>query len=417
MEFLLFEHISGYALFELKSHEDITASKNTHLYADPARLSQMVQLVSFLRFEDLDSSLSNLGTIAQNIVSDELKNFLILNNVKTIHCDRSLAQALGSLGFKTRQSDIIQRAVRTNQNKLLKISEMDQKRLILSASHGFSRNKIEYNVKMEDNLIIQSSMSMEQLKKDIDSYSKRLVSIYDFYVPELKEVFPQIPDFVRAVKILQNTREGLGAKLDEIERGFGADKKDLLARRLRTTIGNDLDSVDLKNISQIVSILDEKINILADLRAYMSGKLELVAPNLTKLVGDMMAARLIAQVGGLLNLAKCPSSTVQVLGAESALFRSLKAKSPTPKHGFLFESTAVMAANDKNKGRIARFLATKISLACRIDYFSEERSDTYGKKLKKLVEKKIRSFTTNEVVENTSKVLERVAQKLAKLNK
>lgn len=417
MEFLLFEHISGYALFELREYEDIVASKTSHLYSDISRLSQILRLVSFFKFETQDTAFEHLDLVSQNTVHEDLKNFLLLNQVEVVHCDRSIQQALSSMGFQTKLSDTIQRAVRMNQNKLLGIGEAEQRRLVLSASHNFSRKKIEYNIKREDNLIIQSILMAEQLERDIDSYSKKLMNAYDFYFPELKTVFRDIKEFVDAAEILGDIRHDLDAKLQGIEERFGKEKRDQVACCLETTIGNPADAGDIRNMGQIVGIIGEKLQILDGLGTYLEKKLATVAPNLAALVGCTMAAKLIAHAGGLLSLAKCPSSTVQVLGAESALFRALKTKSPTPKHGILFHSRALAKTDAPNKGRIARFLAAKISLASRIDYFGEERTDEYGRELRRLVDKKVKSLRTNDEVERTDAVLERVAQKLASLSR
>ena len=94
-----------------------------------------------------------------------------------------------------------------------------------------------------------------------------------------------------------------------------------------------------------------------------------VAPNLTTLVGESVGAKLIQHSGGLSNLIKYPASTIQILGAEKALFRALKAKTNTPKYGLLYHSTFIGKATGKNKGKISRYLANKCCLASRIDYF------------------------------------------------
>merc|ERR1719429_532956 len=111
-----------------------------------------------------------------------------------------------------------------------------------------------------------------------------------------------------------------------------------------------------------------------------------IAPNLASLVGETIGARLIAHAGSLTNLAKYPASTVQILGAEKALFRALKTKGNTPKYGLIFHSTFIGRAQQKNKGRISRYLANKCSLASRIDNFSDESSTVFGSKLKEQVE-------------------------------
>jgi nucleolar protein 56 len=128
-----------------------------------------------------------------------------------------------------------------------------------------------------------------------------------------------------------------------------------------------------------------------------------VAPNLAALLGEIVGARLISHAGSLTNLSKYPASTVQILGAEKALFRALKTKGNTPKYGLLYHSSFIGRAGPKNKGRISRFLANKCSIASRIDNFSEVPTTKFGDALKKQVEERLEFYasgaapTKNEV--------------------
>ena len=137
----------------------------------------------------------------------------------------------------------------------------------------------------------------------------------------------------------------------------------------KASMGMDISAVDLLNIDMFAS----RVVALADYRKGLSGylqeKMSLVAPNLATLIGDTVGARLISHAGSLTNLAKYPASTVQILGAEKALFRALKTKGNTPKYGLIFHSSFIARAGAKNKGRISRYLANKCSIASRIDCF------------------------------------------------
>merc|ERR1712232_1452353 len=133
--------------------------------------------------------------------------------------------------------------------------------------------------------------------------------------------------------------------------------------------------MDMANIDRFAS---EVINLAAmrkSLHEYLQNKMNMCAPNLSSLIGDLVGARLISHAGSLTNLAKYPASTVQILGAEKALFRALKTRGNTPKYGLIFHSTFIGRAGAKNKGRISRFLANKCSIASRIDSFSDVRTN------------------------------------------
>jgi nucleolar protein 56 len=106
-----------------------------------------------------------------------------------------------------------------------------------------------------------------------------------------------------------------------------------------------------------------------EIQEYLKDKMEAVAPNLTSLIGENVGAKLISHSGSLVNLAKYPASTIQILGAEKALFRALKTKTNTPKYGLLYHSSFIGRANGKNKGKISRFVANKCSIAARLDHF------------------------------------------------
>ena len=114
-----------------------------------------------------------------------------------------------------------------------------------------------------------------------------------------------------------------------------------------------------------------------------------IAPNLTTMVGELVAARLIAHAGSLISLAKMPGSTIQIFGAEKALFRALKTKSQTPKYGLIYHASIVGQANPKIKGKISRSLASKCALCIRVDALGENTEGEIGKKSKKMLEARI----------------------------
>ena len=153
---------------------------------------------------------------------------------------------------------------------------------------------------------------------------------------------------------------------------------------------------DVTNIlllcEQVISLTEYR----AQLWEYLKNRMQAVAPNLSVMVGELVGARLIAHAGSLMNLAKQPASTVQILGAEKALFRALKTRGNTPKYGLIFHSTFIGRAAAKNKGRISRYLANKCSMACRIDNFAEEPTNAFGEKLREQVEERLRFYDSGD---------------------
>lgn len=123
-----------------------------------------------------------------------------------------------------------------------------------------------------------------------------------------------------------------------------------------------------------------------------------IAPNLTVLVGELVGARLIAHAGSLMNLAKHPSSTVQILGAEKALFRALKTKHDTPKYGLIYHAQLVGQAGTKLKGKVSRMLAAKAALATRVDALGEDVSAELGAEHRSKLESRLRMLEQGGMV-------------------
>jgi len=194
-------------------------------------------------------------------------------------------------------------------------------------------------------------------------------------------------------------------------------RAEAIVNAAKSSMGMDISPVDLMNVEIFagrVIALGEYRKKMAD---YLTSKMIGVAPNLATLIGDQVGARLIAHAGSLTNLAKAPASTVQILGAEKALFRALKSrgKSNTPKYGLLFHSTFIGRAGTKNKGRIARYLANKCSIASRIDCFAEIPTKIFGEKLRQQVEDRLDFFTTGKEPKKNLDVMKEALEETAQV--
>jgi nucleolar protein 58 len=132
-------------------------------------------------------------------------------------------------------------------------------------------------------------------------------------------------------------------------------------------MGTEMMDEDLENIKLLAEQVIRYSEYRAQLSSYLETRMRAISPNLTALVGYLVGARLIAHAGSLMNLAKAPGSTIQILGAEKALFRALKTKHDTPKYGLIYHSSLIGQATGRNKGKIARMLAAKAALGLRVD--------------------------------------------------
>lgn len=160
-------------------------------------------------------------------------------------------------------------------------------------------------------------------------------------------------------------------------------------------MGTEMTTDDLDHIlylcDQVIALAEYRVS----LAEYLKSRMTAIAPNLTILVGELVGARLIAHAGSLVNLAKHPSSTVQILGAEKALFRAMRMKSDTPKYGLLYHASMVGQASTKVKGKISRSLAAKCSLSVRVDALGEQTEATVGQQYKDGLEARMRYLEAN----------------------
>lgn len=152
----------------------------------------------------------------------------------------------------------------------------------------------------------------------------------------------------------------------------------LLTAHPRPLVAPQISADDLAHVQSLADQVISLSEYRAQLYDYLKSRMQAVAPNLTVLVGELVGARLISHAGSLLSLAKHPASTVQILGAEKALFRALKTKKETPKYGLIYHASLVGQSAPKIKGKISRVLAAKCSLAIRVDALGESTDATVG---------------------------------------
>jgi len=200
------------------------------------------------------------------------------------------------------------------------------------------------------------------------------------------------------------------------------DDEPLAARvyeKAMTSMGGEMADVDWVNINafaeRVVSMADYRVTM----QQYLVDKMMAVAPNLTSLIGQNIGAKLIGKAGSLTNLAKAPASTIQILGAEKALFRALKKrKGNTPKYGLIFHSTFIQRAAKEHRGKISRYLANKAALAARIDCFMDQPPAVFGEKLRDQVEGRLGFFDSGKKPQSNAEAMkEALEQYFAVLSK
>lgn len=410
--FALFEHASGYALFKVKEFEEISAlsSQVEASIKDVSAFNSIVSLSSFYPFKNAAEALANINSVSEGIASEELKTFLQTNLPKKLKKvvlgvqDAKLGASLSEDLTSMKVSHIgavpeILRGIRYHFAKLVKgISNEVSSKSQLGLGHSYSRCKVKFNVHKSDNMIIQSIALLDQLDKDINTFAMRIREWYSYHFPELYKIVSDNLMFAKCVKAIKNRKElpeNITDVLEEIVMDSAKAKAVVDASKM--SMGMDISVIDLLNIDKFADRVIALANYRKELMEYLQSKMSSVAPNLATLIGDTVAARLISQAGSLTNLAKYPASTVQILGAEKALFRALKTRGNTPKYGLIFHSSFIGRAGTKNKGRISRYLANKCSIASRIDCFSEVPTKVFGEKLKEQVEDRLKFYDTGDL--------------------
>merc|ERR1712012_1386828 len=290
------------------------------------------------------------------------------------------------------------RGIRQHFAKLVKgFSAATSDKSQLGLSHSYSRAKVKFNVNKSDNMIIQSIALLDQLDKDINTFCMRIREWYSYHFPELIKIVPENALYAKVVKLVKNRKELTADKFEELEAILmDSARAQAVIDASKSSMGMDISPVDLLNIDMFASRVIGITEYRKELSTYLRSKTSVVAPNLAVLIGDTVGARLISHAGSLTNLAKCPASTVQILGAEKALFRALKNKGNTPKYGLIFHSTFIGRAGAKNKGRISRYLANKCSIASRIDCFTDAPSTVFGEHLRQQVEDRLKFYETGD---------------------
>ncbi len=250
------------------------------------------------------------------------------------------------------------------------------------------KEKIKVAYKPRDILLVFGENTIRDIEKSNNLLFEKLNEWYSIYFPELK-----LEDRVKYCKLVlaidKEKMEENRAKIKEIM----GEKGEEVYKRLQNSSGIDLTSKDLESIRELASTILTLIKEQQEKEAYVEGIAREVCPNTAEVAGPRVAAKLIAHVGGLEKLAKLPSSTVQVLGAEKALFKHLKRKTKPPKHGIIFQHSSIHSAPKDQRGKIARALSAQISIAAKVD--------TYGKRF---IGKELREKFENRVKEITKSV-------------
>ena len=236
-------------------------------------------------------------------------------------------------------------------------------------------------------MVIQAVGLLDDLDKEINNYAMRLREWYGWHFPEVGKI---IADNLTYAKVVQAIGMRTNTKHTNLSEILTPEDEAHVKEAAEISMGSEISTEDELNIKELCAQIIFLSEYRASLSEYLRNRMMQIAPNLTIMVGELVAARLISHAGSLISLAKMPASTIQIFGAEKALFRALRTKHETPKYGLIYQASFVGSQNNaKMKGKVSRSLASKCALCVRVDALGESSDGTIGQKSKKMIESRI----------------------------
>jgi nucleolar protein 56 len=276
------------------------------------------------------------------------------------------------------------REIRRNEINLLVESGLcsstaDGEDSIRQVSLEISNLRIKEMSSNPDLQAMESVQALDEVDKTANIISARLREWYGLHFPELGSM---VDDNLSLAKLIVNfkSRSNFEAGLLE-QMGYSKAKSKAIETAARESRGADLRDEDITRIIQLAEEAQHLYSLRDKLASHVEKTMRQVAPNLTEVAGATIGARLIARAGGLNKLSILPASTIQILGAEKALYRALKSGARPPKHGILFQHASVHSAPKWQRGKVARSVAGKIAIAARVDTFRGSKDESILKSL------------------------------------
>ncbi|MES1902980.1 MAG: Nucleolar protein 56, partial [Paramarteilia canceri] len=372
-----------------------------------------VKLISYHTYQSTEVANKVSNQITAGKVPSELKTFLenasipenCMLGVQDPHLATEISNQLNVKTVQLPEADLVLRGIRQHLVKLSSdfVSADQISKSQLALSHGYSKEQLSgnnisdnstHNLKL-NSMIIQGSSMFQQIDKDANLFYMRLREWYGYHFPELSSTIMDPVAYCVCVRIIglrenlkkEKVKEKLLAALNN-----DSSKLEEICYKAEHSIGSNFSDPDLDMLQSLAAQLNTIQQNKLSLKNYISKNLNELAPNMTYLLGENVASQFIAKSGGLDKIASLPASTIQLLGAEKALFKAIKTRGKTPKYGYIFNCPTVSKTSQKLRGKVARILANKTALLSRIDLFKKTNEPVYGRSLRKLVETRITEF-------------------------
>ncbi len=355
-----------------------------------AAINERNVLINFKPFAEDPSKIAEIvkgiqaGEIPQTYVEEFLQTLVQKGIDKLFYWDSRVGRLLQTNLGKFNLQTMLVEARPLDIEAVLPYTELERYRALVKAvAEELARQRIVAEAGRRDLHIVHAVRVFDDLEKMRNQVYVRVREWYNLHFPELAGLVEDIETYLKLVSlpfIRGKTSEAEVSKLlkpDVLKRVFEAAER---------SVGAAIGPLDMERIA-LYSTLGREISRLAEkINEYINELMSAEAPNLMAVAGPILGSRLISLAGGLEKLARLPASTIQVLGAEKALFRFFRTGRGAPKHGIIFQHPLVHGSARWQRGKIARVLAAKISIAAKIDYFSKEDR---GSQLRSLLEQRV----------------------------
>ncbi|EJT50246.1 pre-rRNA processing protein, Nop58p [Trichosporon asahii var. asahii CBS 2479] len=381
----------GFVVFKLGNDYKLDSKDLWKEFETPEKANKALKVEAIQRFTSTATAVEDLAAIQDGRLTEGLEKFLVdatggegkkkKKDVTLVVSEPKLAATITkSLKIPVVSDSSTQdlyRGIRQQLASLLGgVEQKDLNTMSLGLGHSLSRFKLKFSTDKVDTMVIQAIALLDDLDKEINIYSMRVKEWYGWHFPEMGKIIVDNLAYARVVKAMGFRTNAASTDFSMV---LPEDLEATLKQAAELSMGTEISDTDMNHINdlcdQVISITEYR----TQLSEYLRNRMQAIAPNLTALVGDLVGARLISHAGSLMNLAKFPASTVQILGAEKALFRALKTKHDTPKYGLIYHASLVGQAPQKLKGKMARMTSTKASLSIRLDALSDaETKSEFG---------------------------------------
>ncbi|XP_028557482.2 nucleolar protein 58 [Podarcis muralis] len=414
---VLFETAAGYAIFKVLDEKKLQEIDSLWKeFETPEKANKVVKLKHFEKFQDTTEALAASTALVEGKINKNLKKILKKIVAKDAHEQLAVADAkLGGvikekLNLSCLHSPMVtelMRGIRSQMEGLITgLPSREMAAMCLGLAHSLSRYKLKFSPDKVDTMIVQAISLLDDLDKELNNYIMRCREWYGWHFPELGKIITDNLTYCKCVRKIGDRKNFACSDLSE---ALPEEVEEEVKAAAEISMGTEVSEEDISNIQHLCDQVIEISDYRAQLYDYLKNRMMAIAPNLTVMVGELVGARLIAHAGSLLNLAKHPASTVQILGAEKALFRALKTKRDTPKFGLIYHASLVGQTTAKNKGKISRMLAAKTALTIRYDALGDSSSAEMGAENRLKVETRLRHLEEKGIrrISGTGKALAR----------